>query len=190
LAVCVLIFSPSFSFLLTWLVVQCKLPGRSFLSFQKKRTVVPSRAQEAPLGHAIVEKQSLSKQKLQSRQYYTRSHFHSTPVERKIPLHWSACSLRLAAAAIRLRLRLLQYFSLYGLQLQQSKQLQQCRLVASRTRPVTFTGRAQKPCRRQVLPKKCVLLRILYGSSNGAFRWIHSIVSVANVKQPLVSGWR
>jgi hypothetical protein len=44
------------------------------------------------------------------------------------------CSLRLAAAAIRLRLRLLQYFSLYGLQLQQSKQLQQCRLVASRTR--------------------------------------------------------
>jgi hypothetical protein len=48
----------------------------------------------------------------------------------------SACSLRLAAAAIRLRLRLLQYFSLYGLQLQQSKQLQQCRLVASRTRPV------------------------------------------------------
>jgi hypothetical protein len=34
----------------------------------------------------------------------------------------------------RLRLRLLQYFSLYGLQLQQSKQLQQCRLVASRTR--------------------------------------------------------
>jgi hypothetical protein len=48
----------------------------------------------------------------------------------------SACSLRLAAAAIRLRLRLLQYFSLYGLQLQQSKQLQQCRLVASRTRPM------------------------------------------------------
>jgi hypothetical protein len=47
----------------------------------------------------------------------------------------AACSLRLAAAAIRLRLRLLQYFSLYGLQLQQSKQLQQCRLVASRTRP-------------------------------------------------------
>jgi hypothetical protein len=46
----------------------------------------------------------------------------------------SACSLRLAAAAIRLRL--LQYFSLYGLQLQQSKQLQQCRLVASRTRPI------------------------------------------------------
>src|SRR5688572_1514417 len=46
-----------------------------------------------------------------------------------------ACSLRLAAAAIRLRLRLLQYFSLYGLRLQQSKQLQQCRLVASRTRP-------------------------------------------------------
>jgi|UniRef100_A0A804P4L6 hypothetical protein len=47
----------------------------------------------------------------------------------------TACSLRLAAAAIRLRLRLLQYFSLYGLQLQQSKQLQQCRLAASRTRP-------------------------------------------------------
>jgi hypothetical protein len=47
----------------------------------------------------------------------------------------AACSLRLAAATIRLRLRLLQYFSLYGLQLQQSKQLQQCRLVASRTRP-------------------------------------------------------
>jgi hypothetical protein len=40
-----------------------------------------------------------------------------------------------AAAAIRLRQRLLQYLSLYGLQLQQSKQLQQCRLVASRTRP-------------------------------------------------------
>jgi hypothetical protein len=51
-------------------------------------------------------------------------------------LCFSACSLRLAAAAIRLRLRLLQYFSLYGLQLQQSKQLQQCRLVASRTRPL------------------------------------------------------
>jgi hypothetical protein len=50
----------------------------------------------------------------------------------------SACSLRLAAAAIRLRLRLLQYFSLYGLQLQQSKQLQQCRLAASRTRPMTL----------------------------------------------------
>jgi hypothetical protein len=50
----------------------------------------------------------------------------------------TACSLRLAAAAIRLRLRLLQYFSLYGLQLQQSKQLQQCRLVASRTRPNTI----------------------------------------------------
>jgi hypothetical protein len=48
---------------------------------------------------------------------------------------YPACSLRLAAAAIRLRLQLLQYFSLYGLQLQQSKQLQQCRLVASRTRP-------------------------------------------------------
>jgi hypothetical protein len=47
----------------------------------------------------------------------------------------TACSLRLAAAIIRLRLRLLQYFSLYGLQLQQSKQLQQCRLAASRTRP-------------------------------------------------------
>jgi hypothetical protein len=43
-----------------------------------------------------------------------------------------------AAAAIRLRLRLLQYFSLYGLQLQQSKQLQQCRLAASRTRPGLF----------------------------------------------------
>ena len=52
-----------------------------------------------------------------------------------------ACSLRLAAAAIRLRLRLLQYFSLYGLQLQQSKQLQQCRLAASRTRPVCVTER-------------------------------------------------
>jgi hypothetical protein len=51
----------------------------------------------------------------------------------------SACSLRLAAAAIRLRLRLLQYFSLYGLQLQQSKQLQQCRLVASRTRPISLS---------------------------------------------------
>jgi hypothetical protein len=50
----------------------------------------------------------------------------------------SACSLRLAAAAIRLRLRLLQYFSLYGLQLQQSKQLQQCRLAASRTRPLSL----------------------------------------------------
>jgi hypothetical protein len=48
------------------------------------------------------------------------------------------CSLRLVAAAIRLRLQLLQYFSLYGLQLQQSKQLQQCRLVASRTRPETM----------------------------------------------------
>jgi hypothetical protein len=48
----------------------------------------------------------------------------------------AACSLRLAAATIRLRLRLLQYFSLYGLQLQQSKQLQQCRLAASRTRPL------------------------------------------------------
>jgi hypothetical protein len=46
-----------------------------------------------------------------------------------------ACSLRLAAAAIRLRLRLLQYFSLCGLQLQQFKQLQQCRLAACRTRP-------------------------------------------------------
>jgi hypothetical protein len=54
------------------------------------------------------------------------------PAER--PPKLAACSLRLAAAAIRLRLRL-QYFSLYGLQLQQSKQLQQCRLVASRTRP-------------------------------------------------------
>jgi hypothetical protein len=52
----------------------------------------------------------------------------------------SPCSLRLAAAAIRLRLRLLQYFSLYGLQLQQSKQLQQCRLAASRTRPCPFCG--------------------------------------------------
>jgi hypothetical protein len=51
----------------------------------------------------------------------------------------SACSLRLAAAAIRLRLRLLQYFSLYGLQLQQSKQLQQCRLAANRTRRVSVT---------------------------------------------------
>jgi hypothetical protein len=49
-----------------------------------------------------------------------------------------ACSLRLAAAAIRLRLRLLQYFSIYGLQLQQSKQLQQCRLAASRTRPYIY----------------------------------------------------
>jgi hypothetical protein len=57
-----------------------------------------------------------------------------------VALQLSACSLRLAAAAIRLRLRLLQYFSLYGLQLQQSKQLQQCRLVASRTRPILSTG--------------------------------------------------
>ena len=55
----------------------------------------------------------------------------------KVARKGSACSLRLAAAAIRLRLRLLQYFSLYGLQLQQSKQLQQCRLVASRTCPVS-----------------------------------------------------
>jgi hypothetical protein len=64
----------------------------------------------------------------------------------------SACSLRLAAAAIRLRLRLLQYFSLYGLQLQQSKQLQQCRLAACRTRP---------------MPSYCghhVHRRVLYGS--------------------------
>jgi hypothetical protein len=52
----------------------------------------------------------------------------------------SACSLRLAAAAIRLRLRLIQYFSLYGLQLQQSKQLQQCRLAANRTRPFPRAG--------------------------------------------------
>jgi hypothetical protein len=57
---------------------------------------------------------------------------------------FSACSLRLAAAAIRLRLRLLQYFSLYGLQLQQSKQLQQCRLAASRTRP--FFRRVRYGC--------------------------------------------
>jgi hypothetical protein len=57
----------------------------------------------------------------------------SSPAADSFP---SACSLRLAAAAIRLRLRLLQYFSLYGLQLQQSKQLKQCRLVASRTRPL------------------------------------------------------
>jgi hypothetical protein len=67
---------------------------------------------------------------------------HATVVRRTIRIgivgrvnQSTACSLRLAAAAIRLRLRLLQYFSLYGLQLQQSKQLQQCRLVASRTRP-------------------------------------------------------
>jgi hypothetical protein len=53
----------------------------------------------------------------------------------------TACSLRLAAAAIRLRLRLLQYFSLYGLQLQQSKQLQQCRLAACRTRPEATISR-------------------------------------------------
>jgi hypothetical protein len=58
----------------------------------------------------------------------------------------SACSLRLAAAAIRLRLRLLQYFSLYGLQLQQSKQLQQCRLAASRTRPLSSSIKKNKSC--------------------------------------------
>jgi hypothetical protein len=56
----------------------------------------------------------------------------------------SSCSLRLAAAAIRLRL--LQYFSLYGLQLQQSKQLQQCRLVASRTRPICLGAARQRVC--------------------------------------------
>jgi hypothetical protein len=65
----------------------------------------------------------------------------------------TVCSLRLAAAAIRLWLRLLQYFSLYGLQLQQSKQLQQCRLVASRTRqkrrPET-DGAPCGPCGRSV----------------------------------------
>jgi hypothetical protein len=67
-------------------------------------------------------------------------YYHGQAVRRTSRGNESACSLRLAAAAIRLRLRLLQYFSLYGLQLQQSKQLQQCRLAASRTRPM-ISGR-------------------------------------------------
>jgi hypothetical protein len=59
-----------------------------------------------------------------------------------------------AAAAIRLRLRLLQYFSLYGLQLQQSKQLQQCRLVASRTRPKLVVGAGNALVSMEGLPNK------------------------------------
>lgn len=137
-------FFTYFSYLLTWLVVQCKLPGRSFLSFQrkKKEQFAPSCAQEAPLGHAIVESSPY-----QNKSYKVDNTTHeatSIPPQSKGKFHCIG----------------------------------------------NFHGTRPKTLQETGFTQKCVLLRILYGSSNGAFRWIHSIVSVANVKQPLVSGWR